>query len=288
MSLRAWLARRERIKNSGRDSSPIVASRRTCTIRRARHPAAPERAELIQPGHPTLTGTVAVTVTPENDASGAQDDSTAGVEDTPLSIAAAAGVLANDSAPDGDVLGIAGYTQPGGGSVVLNPDGAFTYSPAADFNGTDSFACTIADAAGVTRTATASIQVAARDEPVVRAGGNGRDLLVGAGGDDRLSGDNGLDTLDGLGGNDILPGGNGPDRFILRGGNGQDRITDFRDEDIMVLPAGNPDLDGVAEVLARITDTAQGTLLDLGGGNAVLFEGVAKASFAADDFAFTA
>ena len=56
--------------------------------------------------------------------------------------------------------------------------------------------------------------------------------------------------------------------------------------DTVVLPAGNSALDSFAEVLAAIADTAQGALLDLGGGNTVLFEGVAKASFAAKDFAF--
>jgi probable HAF family extracellular repeat protein len=119
-------------------------------------------------------------------------------------------------------------------------------------------------------------------------GGNGRDNLVGNAGNDVLNGGNGPDTLDGLGGNDILTGGNGPDNFIIRNGNGQDHITDFRGVDTVVLPAGNAALDSFTEVLAAITDTASGALLNLGGGNTVLFEGVTKASLAANDFAFIA
>jgi Ca2+-binding RTX toxin-like protein len=121
-----------------------------------------------------------------------------------------------------------------------------------------------------------------------KSGGNGRDILVGDDGADTLSGSNGPDELDGLGGNDILTGGNGPDRFIIRANSGQDRITDFSGQDTVALLTGNPALDSFAEVQAAITDTADGALLDLGGGNTVLFEGVARASFASNDFVFTA
>jgi VCBS repeat-containing protein len=59
-------------------------------------------------------------------------------------------VLANDTDGDlgaGDVLTVADYTQPTNGAVVLNPNGTFTYTPAADFNGTDTFTYTVSDEA---------------------------------------------------------------------------------------------------------------------------------------------
>lgn len=57
-------------------------------------------------------------------------------------------VLSNDTDPDqGDVLTVTHYTQPSNGTVVLNPDGTFTYTSAAGFHGTDSFTYTVSDAA---------------------------------------------------------------------------------------------------------------------------------------------
>lgn len=81
-------------------------------------------------------------------------DSTTTSEDVDVDI----NVLANDTDPDinagtdgnpyaGDRLTITDYTQPANGSVVLNPDGTFTYTPDADFNGTDSFTYTVSDEA---------------------------------------------------------------------------------------------------------------------------------------------
>jgi hypothetical protein len=81
-------------------------------------------------------------------------DSTTTSEDVDIDIH----VLANDIDPDintgtdgnpypGDRLTITDYTQPANGSVVLNTDGIFTYSPNPDFNGTDSFSYTVSDEA---------------------------------------------------------------------------------------------------------------------------------------------
>ena len=51
----------------------------------------------------------------------------------------APGVLGNDSDPEGDTLTATKVTDPGKGTLALNADGSFTYDPALNFNGTDSF-----------------------------------------------------------------------------------------------------------------------------------------------------
>ena len=58
--------------------------------------------------------------------------------DTPLVIAAP-GVLGNDTDADGDKLNTVMQAQPSHGTVDLNPDGSFDYTPDAGFAGVDSF-----------------------------------------------------------------------------------------------------------------------------------------------------
>lgn len=54
-------------------------------------------------------------------------------------------VLANDSDPDGDPLAVYSFTYEGAGTVVLNEDGTFTYTPAAGFVGEDCFTYSVSD-----------------------------------------------------------------------------------------------------------------------------------------------
>ncbi len=57
----------------------------------------------------------------------------------PLTVAAAAGVLANDSDPNGRSLTAIVATGPSNGTLTLNADGSFTYTPTSGFVGSDSF-----------------------------------------------------------------------------------------------------------------------------------------------------
>ena len=54
-------------------------------------------------------------------------------------VIAATGVLANDTDVDGDPLTAAVVTGPAHGTLALNANGGFTYTPSADFSGTDAF-----------------------------------------------------------------------------------------------------------------------------------------------------
>ena len=60
------------------------------------------------------------------------------MRDATLNIAAP-GVLENDSDVDGDTLTALLDTSTSNGTLAPNADGSFTYTPNADFNGTDSF-----------------------------------------------------------------------------------------------------------------------------------------------------
>jgi VCBS repeat-containing protein len=111
----------------------------------------------------TATATVTVMILPVNDAPAAAADAVTTAEDTPATIA----VLANDSDIDGDPLAVTAVTQGSNGNVVVNGNGTVTYTPAANFHGTDSFTYTVSDGNGGTATATVAVTVTSvNDAPV--------------------------------------------------------------------------------------------------------------------------
>jgi uncharacterized repeat protein (TIGR01451 family) len=101
---------------------------------------------------------VTITVGPVNDPPVAADDSYTTDEDSPLTISAP-GLLANDSDMDGDTLTATLLAAPSHGIASPNPDGSFTYMPAANFNGPDSFTYRAVDGNGASSAATVSITV---------------------------------------------------------------------------------------------------------------------------------
>jgi len=102
--------------------------------------------------------TVTITVTPVNDAPTAAADTYDTPEDTALTIAAP-GVLGNDSDLDSSTLTAAVVTGPGHGTLTLNPNGAFSYTPAANFNGSDTFTYRASDGSAQSNPATVTITV---------------------------------------------------------------------------------------------------------------------------------
>ena len=69
------------------------------------------------------------------------------------------GLLRNDSDPDTDPLTVTGTSYGGPGTLIVDPDGSFTYLPAPDFFGDDTFTYTISDGNGGSATGTATINV---------------------------------------------------------------------------------------------------------------------------------
>src|SRR5207237_5526098 len=79
----------------------------------------------------------------------------------------AAGVLANDTDIDGDVLTATLVSGPSHGTLALNADGTFTYTPAANWNGADSFTYQTSDGPVATGPTAVSLTVrAVNDAPV--------------------------------------------------------------------------------------------------------------------------
>ena len=121
------------------------------------------------------TATVIITVTSVNDPPVANDDSYSVAEDTTLTVKSSVGVLANDSdlhggAPSENNLPLNAQlvTDVAHGTLTLLANGHFTYTPDADFNGTDSFTYqTVDKLGGVSNVATVTISVTSVNDPPV-------------------------------------------------------------------------------------------------------------------------
>ncbi|MDY6793291.1 MAG: Ig-like domain-containing protein [Thermodesulfobacteriota bacterium] len=121
----------------------------------------------------TVTGTqgsavASTTVTVTNNPPIAVDDLASTDEDTPIT---AIEVLVNDSDPDDDTISISDFTQPSHGTTGSNGDGTLTYTPDADYNGSDSFTYTITDGTAESAPATVNVTInPVNDPPVANAG----------------------------------------------------------------------------------------------------------------------
>jgi uncharacterized repeat protein (TIGR01451 family)/gliding motility-associated-like protein len=109
----------------------------------------------------TTTVTINVTVNPTNVAPVATAPAVITNEDTPVN----GKITATDA--DGDPLTFTVTTPPVHGTVVVNADGTYTYTPAPNYNGPDTFTVTVSDGKGGTTTVIISVTVTpVNDEPV--------------------------------------------------------------------------------------------------------------------------
>ena len=105
----------------------------------------------------TITnGTIVVNTPPS-----AGNDSYSVDEDATLTVAAGSGVLSNDSDSDGGPSALtASYVDgPSHGSLSLNANGGFTYTPTANYSGADSFRYSAYDGLGYSGNATVSLTI---------------------------------------------------------------------------------------------------------------------------------
>ena len=120
----------------------------------------------VDSGGLSVTGTATVTIIPVNDTPVPLNDLLVTNEDT---ISSTPSVLINDTDVDGDVLSVSGFdsTSLQGGVVGYIGVGSFTYTPALNFNGTDSFNYIVNDGNGGTATGAVLINVLpVNDDPV--------------------------------------------------------------------------------------------------------------------------
>ena len=110
----------------------------------------------------TATAIVSLTVSPTSG-----DDTGSTLANVVLN---GATVLANDV---GTGLTVTGHTVPSRGTVVINSDGTYAYTPALNYSGPDSFSYTTTDAFGQTATSSVTLTVApvaANDAALTQAG----------------------------------------------------------------------------------------------------------------------
>ncbi len=211
----------------------------------------------VSDGALTSEATVTITVNPVSDAPVAAADTYDATEDTALTIDAAAGVLANDTDADGDSLTATLVSGPANGTLTLNPDGSFSYTPNADFNGSDTFTYSVSDGA-LTSEGTVTINVAAaNDTPIAAADEYGTD-------------ENTVLTVDAPGvlGNDVDPDGDALSAILVTGPtNGTLALnadgsftytpnTDFSGTDSFVYKANDGSLESEATVTITVSDTS--------------------------------
>jgi gliding motility-associated-like protein len=89
---------------------------------------------------------VSITVN-ANCAPGIVDNTYTTLEDHVLTVPAISGILSNDTDPESQPLTVTTtpVTPPAHGSVVIQPDGSFVYTPDLDYNGSDSFTVSVCD-----------------------------------------------------------------------------------------------------------------------------------------------
>jgi len=121
----------------------------------------------VSDGHGgTSTASVTVGINAVNDAPVAKPDNASTQEDKPVTL----NVLANDSDVDGDALSVTSASA-SNGSVTINTDGTLTYTPKANFSGSDSITYTISDGHGGTASSTVALSVTpVADVPLLNSG----------------------------------------------------------------------------------------------------------------------
>ncbi|MGQ0622323.1 MAG: Ig-like domain-containing protein [Panacagrimonas sp.] len=131
---------------------------------------------------PSACNTRSITVVAPNAVPVAVADSFMTSEDTVLS-RSAPGVLGNDTDANGDALTAARVAEPSHGNLTLNPNGSFSYTPDANYNGPDSFTYRANDGAANSNTVTVGITVTpVNDAPVAVANPNFLTVVEGGSG----------------------------------------------------------------------------------------------------------
>jgi Bacterial cadherin-like domain len=226
-------------------------------------------------------------------------------------------VLANDSDPNHEPLTVTGVTgattndagqfvtKGAFGTLVVNGDGTFTYeaNKKIDFPdhglAQDTFSYTATKTDQLSSQATLTVTVVKpgqtyvggtpgtdADHLTVVTGGNGKQVIDGSLGFERISGGNGNDVLVG-GTGDVLTGGRGNDSFVFKNDFGANTITDFGKGDTIQLDQSH--FHDFTSVIDNATPDGHGGTLNNDpshSGNTIDLLGVNIANLHANDFFF--
>ncbi|MBN2592520.1 MAG: cadherin-like domain-containing protein [Sedimentisphaerales bacterium] len=110
-----------------------------------------------------FTESAAVTINVNNILPSAGDDSATTKQDEAVTI----DVLTNDLDMDGDPLSVYDFTYEGGGTLVLNGDGSFSFTPEPGFSGQDSFTYLVTDSQLGGTLSEANVIITVNPAPVV-------------------------------------------------------------------------------------------------------------------------
>jgi Bacterial Ig domain/Putative Ig domain/RTX calcium-binding nonapeptide repeat (4 copies) len=121
-------------------------------------------------------GTVLIAGPAGNQPPTASNGSGTTAEDTPLT-----GTLPAATDPNGDPISYAKGSDPARGTVTVTAAGGYTYTPAKDYNGSDSFGFTVSDGKGGSTSYTQSVTITAVNDAPVRVNAiPGLNATVGA------------------------------------------------------------------------------------------------------------
>ncbi len=109
-------------------------------------------------GSTSSVATVVITIQPTNDVPVAVDDQFTLVAEDTIHVAAP-GLVANDSDADGDALSVTLVSGPANGTLSLNADGSFSYTPNPGYVGNDRFTYQVDDGSGTGGTATVKFAI---------------------------------------------------------------------------------------------------------------------------------
>jgi len=117
----------------------------------------------------SLSNVATVTITVSAPPPVTSNDAYTTLEDKALSVGAP-GVLANDADPSGLAMTVALVTGVSHGTLTLNANGSFTYTPAKDYNGPDAFTYRATNGRAVSAVATVSLTITpVADAPIATA-----------------------------------------------------------------------------------------------------------------------
>ena len=142
-------------------------------------------------------GTLTLTITPVNDPPVAVSDTATLLEDSALT---SIDVILNDTDVEGDTLTLTAATTDGSGTVAVNTDGvSVDYTPASNFNGTETITYTVSDGVDTNETGILTIMVTAvNDFPIAIADSATVDEDAPLTSIDVISNDTDLDIIDTL------------------------------------------------------------------------------------------